>query len=69
MRECQEKALQGLQAYTLAHYPDTPSKFGELLLRIPDLQRTCQVSGPTKYNTIYKLYTNAVSLRSWARKC
>ncbi|KAH8262810.1 hypothetical protein KR044_000598 [Drosophila immigrans] len=43
VRECQEKALQGLQAYTLAHYPDTPSKFGELLLRIPDLQRTCQL--------------------------
>uniref|UniRef100_A0A6P4EJ47 Nuclear hormone receptor FTZ-F1 beta n=1 Tax=Drosophila rhopaloa TaxID=1041015 RepID=A0A6P4EJ47_DRORH len=42
VRECQEKALQSLQAYTLAHYPDTPSKFGELLLRIPDLQRTCQ---------------------------
>ncbi|EDW57862.1 uncharacterized protein Dvir_GJ18326, isoform A [Drosophila virilis] len=44
VRECQEKALQGLQAYTLAHYPDTPSKFGELLLRIPDLQRTCQLA-------------------------
>ncbi|KNC22762.1 Nuclear hormone receptor FTZ-F1 beta, partial [Lucilia cuprina] len=44
VRECQEKALQSLQAYTLAHYPDCPSKFGELLLRIPDLQRTCQVS-------------------------
>ncbi|EDW12214.2 nuclear hormone receptor FTZ-F1 beta [Drosophila mojavensis] len=43
VRECQEKALQALQAYTLAHYPDTPSKFGELLLRIPDLQRTCQL--------------------------
>uniref|UniRef100_T1GCA2 Nuclear receptor domain-containing protein n=1 Tax=Megaselia scalaris TaxID=36166 RepID=T1GCA2_MEGSC len=44
VRECQEKALQALQAYTLAHYPDAPSKFGELLLRIPELQRTCQVS-------------------------
>ncbi|TMW51820.1 hypothetical protein DOY81_003119 [Sarcophaga bullata] len=43
VRECQEKALQSLQAYTLAHYPDCPSKFGELLLRIPDLQRTCQL--------------------------
>lgn len=43
VRECQEKALQSLQEYTLANYPDTPSKFGELLLRIPDLQRTCQV--------------------------
>lgn len=44
VRECQEKALQSLQEYTLANYPDTPSKFGELLLRIPDLQRTCQVN-------------------------
>ena len=43
MRASQEKALQALQAYTLGHYPDTPAKFGELLLRIPELQRTCQV--------------------------
>lgn len=44
VRACQEKALQALQSYTLDHYPDAPSKFGELLLRIPELQRTCQVS-------------------------
>lgn len=25
------------------HYPESPAKFGELLLRIPELQRTCQV--------------------------
>ncbi|XP_039435362.1 nuclear hormone receptor FTZ-F1 beta isoform X2 [Culex pipiens pallens] len=43
VRASQEKALQALQAYTLAHYPETPAKFGELLLRIPELQRTCQV--------------------------
>lgn len=43
VRASQEKALHALQQYTLAHYPDMPSKFGELLLRIPDLQRTCQV--------------------------
>lgn len=42
-RASQEKALQALQQYTIAHYPEMPSKFGELLLRIPDLQRTCQV--------------------------
>lgn len=75
MRECQEKALQGLQAYTLAHYPDTPSKFGELLLRIPDLQRTCQVSGPLNimYYINYMQYILILSpslyLGSWARKC
>lgn len=44
VRACQEKALQALQTYTLAHYHNLPSKFGELLLRIPELQRTCQVS-------------------------
>ncbi|XP_025417508.1 nuclear hormone receptor FTZ-F1 beta isoform X2 [Sipha flava] len=43
VRASQEKALHALQQYTVAHYPDMPSKFGELLLRIPDLQRTCQV--------------------------
>ncbi|KAG5684023.1 hypothetical protein PVAND_013276 [Polypedilum vanderplanki] len=44
VRASQEKALQALQAYTLGHYPEAPAKFGELLLRIPELQRTCQVS-------------------------
>lgn len=43
VRASQEKALQALQAYTLSHYPHSPAKFGELLLRIPELQRTCQV--------------------------
>ncbi|PSN44390.1 hypothetical protein C0J52_05759 [Blattella germanica] len=43
VRASQEKALQALQHYTLSHYPEIPSKFGELLLRIPELQRTCQV--------------------------
>ncbi|KAJ6633686.1 Nuclear hormone receptor FTZ-F1 beta [Pseudolycoriella hygida] len=43
VRASQEKALQALQQYTLSHYPESPSKFGELLLRIPELQRTCQV--------------------------
>ncbi|XP_078039334.1 nuclear hormone receptor FTZ-F1 beta isoform X2 [Augochlora pura] len=42
VRASQEKALQALQQYTIARYPDMPAKFGELLLRIPDLQRTCQ---------------------------
>ncbi|XP_017758275.1 PREDICTED: nuclear hormone receptor FTZ-F1 beta [Eufriesea mexicana] len=42
VRASQEKALQALQQYTIARYPEMPAKFGELLLRIPDLQRTCQ---------------------------
>lgn len=43
VRMSQEKALKALQDYTLSHYPESPAKFGELLLRIPELQRTCQV--------------------------
>ena len=45
-----ERQVNGLQAsmamvdYTVAYYPDMPSKFGELLLRMPELQRVCQVS-------------------------
>ncbi|XP_041973732.1 nuclear hormone receptor FTZ-F1 beta [Aricia agestis] len=42
VRVSQERALAALAAYTSAHSPDQPAKFGELLLRIPDLQRTCQ---------------------------
>lgn len=33
------------------HYPDSPAKFGELLLRIPELQRTCQVSYGMSWNS------------------
>ncbi|KAF7266047.1 nuclear hormone receptor FTZ-F1 beta [Rhynchophorus ferrugineus] len=43
VRASQGKALKALQDYTLSHYPESPAKFGELLLRIPELQRTCQV--------------------------
>ena len=43
VRSSQESVLKALQQYTLSHYPDVPSKFGELLLRIPELERTCQV--------------------------
>ncbi|CAG0893041.1 unnamed protein product [Darwinula stevensoni] len=43
VRASQEKVLQALQQYTLQVYPHMPSKFGELLLRLPELQRTCQV--------------------------
>lgn len=43
VRESQEKVVHALQDYTVSHYPDMPSKFGELLLRMPELQRVCQV--------------------------
>jgi len=43
VRESQERLLQCLQTYTIARCPEFPSKFGELLLKIPELQRICQV--------------------------
>ena len=36
--------MHALQEYTVTHYPEMPSKFGELLLRMPELSRVCQVS-------------------------
>jgi len=44
VRESQERLLQCLQTYTIARCPESPSKFGELLLKIPELQRICQVN-------------------------
>ena len=44
VRGCQEKVVHALQEYTVSHYPDMPSKFGELLLRMPELSRVCQVT-------------------------
>ncbi|XP_037081497.1 nuclear hormone receptor FTZ-F1 beta-like isoform X2 [Pollicipes pollicipes] len=38
-----EQVLQALQQYTMSHSPEMPSKFGELLLRIPDVERACQL--------------------------
>uniref|UniRef100_T1JNK8 NR LBD domain-containing protein n=1 Tax=Strigamia maritima TaxID=126957 RepID=T1JNK8_STRMM len=43
VRQSQEKVIQALQSYSLSHYPLHPSKFGELLLRIPELKRTCLI--------------------------
>ena len=43
VRGCQEKVVHALQEYTVSHYPDMPAKFGELLLRMPELSRVCQV--------------------------
>lgn len=43
VRHAQERVIQALQTYTMSHYTDHPSKFGELLLRIPELERTCQI--------------------------
>ncbi|KAG8200425.1 hypothetical protein JTE90_000508 [Oedothorax gibbosus] len=43
VRACQKEVLEALQNYTASHYPHQPSKFGELLLRLPELERACQV--------------------------
>lgn len=45
VRDSQEKVVQSLQKYTTLNYSTLPAKFGELLLRIPELQRVCQVQG------------------------
>ena len=49
VRDSQEKVVQVLQQYTTAQYPSLPSKFGELLLRMPELHRVCQVSCVSMY--------------------
>ncbi|XP_013778961.2 nuclear hormone receptor FTZ-F1 beta-like [Limulus polyphemus] len=43
VRACQKQVLEALQTYTHTHYPENISKFGELLLLIPELERACQV--------------------------
>ncbi len=43
VRDSQEKVVQALQQYTYTNYPGLPSKFAEMLLRIPELHRVCQV--------------------------
>lgn len=42
MASTREQVLHALQQYTMSHSTDMPSKFGELLLRIPDIERACQ---------------------------
>lgn len=41
---CQKQVLEALQTYTRTNYPSRPSKFGELLLRIPELERVWTVA-------------------------
>jgi len=43
VRNSQEKVVQALQQYTLLNSPGAPTKFAELLLRMPELHRVCQV--------------------------
>ncbi len=37
------QVVHALQEYTLSHYPEMPAKFGEILLRMPELHRVSQV--------------------------
>lgn len=46
VRDSQEKVVHALQQYTISQYPNMPSKFAELLLRMPELHRVCQVYEP-----------------------
>ena len=50
VRDCQEKVVHSLQEYTTQHYPHMPTKFGDLLLRMPELQRVCQVRMSSCWN-------------------
>ncbi|XP_077507296.1 nuclear hormone receptor FTZ-F1 beta-like [Amblyomma americanum] len=43
-RSCKKQVLEALQAYTISQYPSQPTKFGELLLCVPELERACLVS-------------------------
>lgn len=65
VRACQEKALHALQTYTLGHYPDAPSKFGELLLRIPELQRTCQVRIDSSNRNLFRHFSFQLCVFFW----
>lgn len=47
IREYQEKLSEALMEYTTAHYVTLPSKFGEMLLRLPELARISFISKET----------------------
>jgi nuclear receptor subfamily 5 group A protein 3 len=39
IREYQEKLSEALAEYTVSHYANVPAKYGEMLLRLPELAR------------------------------
>ena len=39
VQDHQEKLAEALLDYTASHYPSLPAKFGEMLLRLPELAR------------------------------
>lgn len=39
IQQYQNKLLDALMLYTSTHYPQLPTKFGELLLRLSEVQR------------------------------
>jgi hypothetical protein len=70
VRDSQEKVVQSLQQYTTTNYPSMPTKFGELLLRMPELQRVCQVRDclPLLFGRAVVRSTQFLCFRS-ERKC
>ena len=74
VRRSQEEVVRALQVYTSANYPDVPSKFGELLLRMPELQRVCQVHSIVSQRNGLKIFktcflTNCQALQYFLRLC
>ena len=43
----QKQIMEALQTYSMCNYPQNPSKFGELLLRLLELEKVCQVAKET----------------------
>jgi len=39
LSEQQQKVSMALEQYITSHYPQTPCKYGEMLLRLPELSR------------------------------
>ena len=57
VRNSQEKVVRELQHYTTSNYPSMPSKFSDLLLRMPELHRVCQVIYNELIDPFFKLRT------------
>lgn len=50
-REQQELISDALYKYTISHYPQNPDKFGEMLLRLPEITRVSSI-GKELLNTL-----------------
>lgn len=50
-REQQEILSEALHKYTTSHYPQSPDKYGEMLLRLPEITRVSSI-GKELLNTL-----------------